>query len=204
MDNREKILSCALRLFYHKGYDAVGVQEIATAAGVTKPTLYYYFGSKHGLLESVVRQHAARLFSALDEARIFDGDLRHTLVRVARVYSHFSMEDREFYFFMLSMMYSARESETFQTIHPLIVQQHNLIAQIFLQAEADPSSPLTGRHHRMSAAFTGMINHYMLMVFETGGRLEAISEEVMDALVHQFLYGIDLPNPSPQTKKEPT
>ena len=29
-----------------KGYDAVGVQEIVDTAGITKPTLYYYFGSK--------------------------------------------------------------------------------------------------------------------------------------------------------------
>lgn len=191
MDNREKILSCALRLFYHKGYDAVGVQEIATAAGVTKPTLYYYFGSKHGLLESVIRQHSAPLFAALDEARLFDGDLHHTLTRVANVYFQFSMKDREFYFFMLSMMYSARESETCQAIHPLIIQQHQWIARIFLQASGGTDADqLNEQHHRMSAAFTGMINHYMLMVFETGSHWEAVSEEVVNALVHQFLYGI--------------
>ena len=50
MDNRERILQCALELFYAKGYDAVGVQEIAQKAGITKPTLYYYFGSKYGLI----------------------------------------------------------------------------------------------------------------------------------------------------------
>ena len=48
MDNIERILQCALELFYAKGYDAVGVQEIAQKAGITKPTLYYYFGSKYG------------------------------------------------------------------------------------------------------------------------------------------------------------
>ena len=53
MDNREAILSEALHLFYVRGYDAVGVQEIVDAAGVTKPTLYYYFGSKKGLLETL-------------------------------------------------------------------------------------------------------------------------------------------------------
>ena len=51
MDNRETILETALDLFYTRGYDAVGVQEIAERSGVTKPTLYYYFKSKYGLLE---------------------------------------------------------------------------------------------------------------------------------------------------------
>ena len=46
MENREMIMRCAKTLFYAKGYDAVGVQEIVDKAGVTKPTLYYYFGSK--------------------------------------------------------------------------------------------------------------------------------------------------------------
>ena len=39
MDNRERILQCALELFYAKGYDAVGVQEIAQKAGITKQIL---------------------------------------------------------------------------------------------------------------------------------------------------------------------
>ena len=55
MENREKLLSCALDLFYARGYDAVGIQEIVDAAGVTKPTMYYYFGSKKGLLEDLIQ-----------------------------------------------------------------------------------------------------------------------------------------------------
>ena len=56
MDNRMNILEKALHLFYEKGYDAIGVQEIADAAGVTKPTLYHYFGSKYGLLQAVAME----------------------------------------------------------------------------------------------------------------------------------------------------
>ena len=43
MDNRELIVQSALELFYARGYDAVGVQEIVDKAGISKPTLYYYF-----------------------------------------------------------------------------------------------------------------------------------------------------------------
>ena len=59
MDNRMNILEKALHLFYEKGYDAIGVQEIADAAGVAKPTLYHYFGSKYGLLQAVAMEGSA-------------------------------------------------------------------------------------------------------------------------------------------------
>ena len=54
MENRMRIMECAKKLFYAKGYDAVGVQEIVDRAGITKPTLYYYFGSKLGLLKTLL------------------------------------------------------------------------------------------------------------------------------------------------------
>lgn len=46
---RERLLAAALTLFNEKGYAAASVREIVQAAGVTKPVLYYYFGSKEGI-----------------------------------------------------------------------------------------------------------------------------------------------------------
>jgi TetR/AcrR family transcriptional regulator len=61
MDNRSALLDAALHLFASRGYDAVGVQEIVDAVGVTKPTLYHYFGSKQGLLEELFKAYEQRL-----------------------------------------------------------------------------------------------------------------------------------------------
>ena len=67
MDNRETILNTALELFCNRGYDAVGVQEIVDKAGVTKPTLYYYFGSKQGLLREILNENSMILEDMLQE-----------------------------------------------------------------------------------------------------------------------------------------
>ena len=40
MDNKTKILDSALELFHARGYDSVGVQEIAEMAGVSMTTVY--------------------------------------------------------------------------------------------------------------------------------------------------------------------
>lgn len=50
----ERILSTALELFAVKGYDATAVREICEAAGITKPTLYHFYGSKDGVLRALV------------------------------------------------------------------------------------------------------------------------------------------------------
>jgi TetR/AcrR family transcriptional regulator len=44
-----RLMTSAIALFARKGYAATTVREIVEAAGVTKPALYYYFGSKEGI-----------------------------------------------------------------------------------------------------------------------------------------------------------
>jgi AcrR family transcriptional regulator len=59
-DTRNAILRQAAALFAARGYDAVSVREIVEAAGVTKPSLYYYFESKEALAAALIEElHAA-------------------------------------------------------------------------------------------------------------------------------------------------
>lgn len=51
---RQKILVVATELFSQRGYAACPVAEIVKRAGVTKPVLYYYFGSKEGLFKAIL------------------------------------------------------------------------------------------------------------------------------------------------------
>lgn len=53
---RERLLDAAEALFSERGYDAVGIREIADRAAVNLSGIKYHFGSKRGLyLESVKR-----------------------------------------------------------------------------------------------------------------------------------------------------
>jgi AcrR family transcriptional regulator len=71
--NREVIFKAALRLFTAKGYDATTTNDICEAAGISKPTLYYYAKSKRHLfyllhmemIERDLKPHLDRV-SAMD------------------------------------------------------------------------------------------------------------------------------------------
>ena len=72
-------MEAALRLFTQRGYSATTVRELVEAAGVTKPVLYYYFGSKEGLFLELMRTHFGRLEAVVDVYRKGEGSVRTRL-----------------------------------------------------------------------------------------------------------------------------
>lgn len=68
---QKRLLDAALELFTRKGYAATSVREIVETAGVTKPVLYYYYGSKEGIYLSLFREP----FALFDEfIELYQGD----------------------------------------------------------------------------------------------------------------------------------
>jgi AcrR family transcriptional regulator len=57
---RQKILEIASDLFYQKGIQYVGINEVIAASGVAKRTLYRWFPSKDLLIEAVMQHRAAQ------------------------------------------------------------------------------------------------------------------------------------------------
>lgn len=51
-----KILQAASRLFAEKGYSNVSIRDVCRETNTTAPVIYYYFGSKKGLFDAVVRK----------------------------------------------------------------------------------------------------------------------------------------------------
>lgn len=74
----------ALDLFAVKGYDATAVREICEAARITKPTLYYFFGSKDGVLRSLVTSAFEEFRQLVERSLAGTCPLRDKLKTLAR------------------------------------------------------------------------------------------------------------------------
>jgi TetR/AcrR family transcriptional regulator len=64
-----RLMTSAIALFARKGYAATTVREIVAAAGVTKPVLYYHFGSKEGIFLAMMGE-ALHEFEATAQAAL--------------------------------------------------------------------------------------------------------------------------------------
>lgn len=189
MDNKEKIEQCALDLFYAKGYDAVGVQEIAGTAGVTKPTLYYYFGSKYGLLETLLRDHLSAVNTIMREAAVYSGDVPATLYRMASRMIDAANENRKMYMLMMTLFYSAKENEAYRAVCPFMKELFEIVVHFFEEATPQIGN-IRGRQEQFAIGFLGMLNQYILRMCEMLEEGNSVSEEQKHSLVNQFMYGI--------------
>ncbi|WP_189883936.1 TetR/AcrR family transcriptional regulator [Streptomyces xantholiticus] len=60
-ERRQQLIGVALELFSHRSPDDVSIDEIAAAAGISRPLVYHYFPGKQSLYEAALRRAADEL-----------------------------------------------------------------------------------------------------------------------------------------------
>src|SRR6478672_9106533 len=53
---RERLVAAAVELFYRRGFNAVGIDQVIAKAGVTKTTFYKHFEGKDDLMVAAVQR----------------------------------------------------------------------------------------------------------------------------------------------------
>ena len=66
-DTKEKLLNHAERLFAEKGIASTSIRDLTQATGVNIASVNYHFGSKHGLVEQVLKRRIMPLNQARTE-----------------------------------------------------------------------------------------------------------------------------------------
>jgi AcrR family transcriptional regulator len=108
--SNDRILQKALELFSEKGYDATSVREICEAAGITKPTLYHFYGSKEGVYRAIVEGSLERFKADMIFALSGEGSLRGQLVRMARGYVDATLREPDLARFLMALIHNPPHS----------------------------------------------------------------------------------------------
>lgn len=66
-NNQQKLLDAGLSILCEKSPDEISMDEVAARAGVTKPMVYYYFGSKVGFYQKLVKYIEDSLCEMIDQ-----------------------------------------------------------------------------------------------------------------------------------------
>ncbi|MBK3647214.1 TetR/AcrR family transcriptional regulator [Streptomyces sp. MBT33] len=86
-ERRQQLIGVALELFSQRSPDEVSIDEIAAAAGISRPLVYHYFPGKLSLYEAALKRAAQDLAGRFDEPH--EGPLGDRLRRVMRRFFDF-------------------------------------------------------------------------------------------------------------------
>lgn len=86
-ERRQQLIGVALELFSRRSPDEVSIDEIASAAGISRPLVYHYFPGKLSLYEAALKRASDDLANRFVEPR--EGPLGPRLLRVTHRFFDF-------------------------------------------------------------------------------------------------------------------
>lgn len=184
-NSRDFILNTACQLFSEKGYDAVGVQEICEKSGITKPTLYYFFGSKKGLLKALADEKGEILYNSLRLACTYKHDFFNSMMDTIKAEIIFAKENPEYFRLHGNLMHAPVNSESGQCYSELKTKLNALILE-FISLSSEEFGNMRSKEHLYSTLF------HNNLITVAGNVLEGIIEENDEAIykiTHSFIYG---------------
>ena len=169
----EQALDVAQELLVTRGWDKLRFGEVATAVGVSRPTLYAAFGSKEGLAEALVLRETERFLAGINEELARHTDDAAEAVRAATAFA-FAEADRS------------------PVLHAILTSS---------RSGSDSLLPLlTTRSRPVLQAASGVLVEWFLDHFPGPERVEV--EDGVDALVRLVVSHLVLPADDPSRTPE--
>ncbi|MCL1996502.1 MAG: TetR/AcrR family transcriptional regulator [Defluviitaleaceae bacterium] len=192
-NSRNDILKWALTLFSQKGYESTSPNEIVEAVGITKPTLYYFFGDKEGLLDSLLSENYTKLNETLDrlctyvpDPENYANDVNPLLIRVTKGIFEFAVANKEFYMLNISLNSAPIASKSAVIAEKYSCRQHETLTQMFASISAIHKN-LEGKEEALAFRFISLLNAHIILWFRGKGDL---SDTVAESIVKGFMHGI--------------
>ena len=183
---KRRIVEAAADVFARKGYDAAAMREIAAAAGVTKPTIYYYFGSKEGLGHALVKRALGIVESMVLSAVEGPAPVAEKLVAFVDAHFRAARENESLARFIYSLSFAPLESLPGFDFDELLVASSNTLKEVLVegvaQGRVDPDMV-----DEAGMMLTGFINIEMQFFLRHGKTLTRADAEEG---VRLFLEGV--------------
>jgi AcrR family transcriptional regulator len=142
-ERRRQLLDTALEVFATQGFHGTSMNDVAEAAGVTKPVLYQHFASKRGLYLELLNDVGASLLEHIAKATAAAGTPRGQVEAGVSAYFHFVDGNRSA-FTLLFGSGARRDVEFADTVRRVEAAVAEAVASLI---DAD----LDGEHRRVLA-----------------------------------------------------
>lgn len=166
-DKREEVLKIASETFLGKGFDGTSINVMAREAGISKESIYRYFGSKEDLFMSVIDREMAVYKEGMAKtgSQFLGKSMKEALFSVAEVVLRVASNSRTLAFRRLVFQMAAQGSKVghhYFQVGPDVAYQN--LMKLF--AHFKPASEFPSE--KLSRYFLGMVLHRNMLMRECG------------------------------------
>lgn len=153
---------------------------------MTKPTLYHHYGSKQGVLETLLHEQVDPFIENLRQAADYQGDLPATLGEIVTTVFTFGQEQPDLYWMLAAANLTASDSPASQLLAERVVTQVGILTDLFDAAVIDHGN-IRGKQRLAAETLLAMIAIHLRLA----GRGElTLDDRAAWFLIQQFSYGI--------------
>jgi AcrR family transcriptional regulator len=143
-ERREQILDVAVQVFARNGFHNTSMNDVADAAGVTKPVLYQHFDSKHDLYLALLDEVGARMITAITKATAGATSGKSQTELGFRAYFRWVADDHDAFLLLFGGGTSGDE-QTLAALRHITAESADAIAPL-IAADIDPQHRRTLAH----------------------------------------------------------
>lgn len=188
-DTKDKIFATAAHLFAQKGYNGVSMREISEQSGVTKPTIYYYFGSKEGIYEELIETGMQYVISSFERIVQIEASAKEKLVMMTKTFFQISIDAPEFSKFFMTIVTPLSDNEIVDKFKRKMKHQGNAIMSVIEQGVESGEFGVSAKPELAAQIIGGVWQHFIWQQLST--KKIVLTDDLAEEIIELLFKGLN-------------
>lgn len=186
---KQKIFMAAAQLFFESGYNGVSIREICEKTGVSKPTLYYYFGNKEGIYKALV--DAGTSLGANEYREVLDMEIpiKQKLTEIVKISFQQTNEYPEFVKFFQSLFITTEKLPFLESIIDVARKRRRILANLIQEGINNGEFGASADPKLACEVFVGTVSHFVWK--QLNGEEKILSDQLAEQIVELLFKGLN-------------
>ncbi|MEJ2636170.1 MAG: TetR/AcrR family transcriptional regulator [Calditrichia bacterium] len=188
-NSKNRIFRVAAHLFAERGYNGVSMREISETTGLSKPTIYYYFGNKEGIYSSLV--DAGLHFGSSEFQNLLEQDLsiRQKIIEIAKIRFRQVLQFPEFAKFFLRLYTSTEKLPFLENFIKEAGVRRQLLIRLIEEGVTRGEFGTSANPQLAAEIFMGAMMHFILNQLNSKEML--LSDKLAEDIVELLFKGLN-------------
>jgi len=183
-NTKGKIFRAAAKLFAEKGYNGVSMREISERTGLSKPTIYYYFGNKEGIYTSLVATSLNYNIEMFQDIQREKTTIKQKIIELVKLRFHQVLEYPELAKFFVDLLTGSEKLPFLEQLMREANDRRKMLADLIDEGIKNGEFGSNAKPELASEIFIGSIMHFIQKQLNTSEVIltNELAEEIVELL----------------------